>query len=119
MRKPMSPNESLCFSTHLLQWALDLEYVDTIQEKHILTYLTFIFGIMTRPISRLFGSMSHLSVPRTSSFCSEMIGELFSRCGVTKLRGLDLHLSGPINWLYDLGERSDQYGWGPEFQIVP
>jgi hypothetical protein len=118
LQTPMSDDESLCFSTYLLQWATELEYVETIQEKHIFTYLSFIFGIMTRPISRLFGSMSHLSLPRTSSFCSEMIGELFSRCGITKLRGVDLHLSGPINWLYDLAERKDQYGWGPEFQIV-
>lgn len=118
LKTPLKHEESLCFSTYLLQWASQLEYVETIQEKHIITYLSFIFGIMTRPLSRFFGSMSELSEPRTASFCSEMIGELFSKCNITKLKGLDLHLSGPINWLHDLGERSDQYGWGPEFQLV-
>lgn len=118
LKTPMTDDETICFSTYVLKWASHLEYVETIQEKHILTYLTFIFGIMTRSFSRLFGSLSQLSESRTSSFCSEMIGELFSKCNISKLRGVDLHFSGPINWLHDLAERSDQYGWGPEYQII-
>ena len=119
-RLRIGPSEESCrcFSTLLQTWALDLEYVETISGRSPITYLAFIFGIMTKPLAWLFASLSDLGEPRTASFCSEMIGQLLTRCNIADLRGVPLHFSGPINWLHDLGELQEQFKWGPEVQVV-
>lgn len=118
LRDRPSDEAKLCFSTLLQTWALELEYVETISNRSVLTYLAFILGIMTKPLAWLFASLSDLGEPRTASFCSEMTGQLLTHCDIVDLTALPLHFSGPINWLHDLGELRVQFMWGPEIQVV-
>lgn len=118
LKRRATQEQELCFGTLLTQWALDLEYVDGIASRSLLPYAAFFFGIMTQPIASGFASMSDLAEPRTASFCSEMIGQLMTRCGIVNLEDVPLHFSGPINWRHDLGEHSSQYSWGTEIQLT-
>ena len=118
LKKPPTPEQELCFGTLLTQWAIDFEYVDSIAQRSLLSYAAFFLGIMTKPLAFAVVGLSELADARTSSFCSEMIGHLISRCGIVDLQDVPLHFSGPINWLYGLGESPSQFQWGEEIQLI-
>ena len=118
LRKKPSIEQELCFGTLLTQWAMDFEYVDSIAQRSLLSYAAFFFGIMTKPLASAVVGLSELADARTSTFCSEMIGHLITRCGIVDLRDVPLHYSGPINWLHGLGESPSQFEWGHEIQLI-
>lgn len=117
LKKPVDAQDELCLGSMIVNWASNLEYVDTIANRDLVTYLGFIFGIMTREIGQFIAMFSPLAAPRTASFCTEMIAELFTRCGVLDLSVLP-QTHGPINWLHGLGESAAQFAWDEEVQVV-
>ena len=84
-----------------LGWAFKLEYMSSIKSRDVLTWLTLALSHFTPQLSRFLSIFTSLGCVRTSSFCTEMIAELFIECGI--LQTHSSHLWSPLAWVKGVG----------------
>ena len=99
--KPLTPKQEELF-TEKVMWAFNLEYLQSITDREPLTWLTLATSHFVPQFSSFLSMFTALNHVRTSSFCTEMIAELFMACK-TLPETHSAHLWAPIAWVKGVG----------------
>ncbi len=95
-----------------LEWALQMYYDESIVQKDILTYASFVTSIIFPELSYFLAEYTPLSFHRMSIFCTELVNELLRRSGISIKSS---HYYGPIGLLSGYDQNTL---FGPEFQLI-
>lgn len=85
-----------------LEWAFKLEYMKAVGDRDALTWLTLATSHFMPHLSNFLSFFTALRHVRTSSFCTEMIAELFIACKILP-ETQSSHLWAPIAWVKGVG----------------
>lgn len=119
LKKPMDQEAESKFVQKFLSWAIHLEYDESVAKRDWIVWFALALSPLVPEVSDLIMNFTHLTLPRTSSFCTEMIAELFREAKLLPKKHIS-HIWGPIAWMHGIGigaGHRDQL-WEPEIQII-
>jgi len=116
--QPMTLKQEQLF-TEKLNWAFNLEYLQSITDREPLTWLTLATSHFMPQVSSFLSYFTALNHVRTSSFCTEMIAELFMACGVLP-ESHSSNLWAPIAWVKGVGSTEGLKDdlWGMQRHVI-
>lgn len=119
LKTAMSPEAEFQFVERLLTWGMHLEYDESVSKRDWITWLALAFSPLLKEVSEILFELTPLTHPRTSSFCTEMIAELFRASGTLSKRHVS-HIWGPIAWIHGVGAGAGDRDalWEREIQIA-
>jgi hypothetical protein len=119
LHKPLSPTDEHNFITKLLGWAIHLEYDDAVAKRDWITWFALAVSPAFPDLGDALVYLTPLTHTRTSSFCTEMISELFQSAGVLRKRHVS-HIWGPIAWQHGIGAGAGDRDrlWDREIQLL-
>lgn len=113
LKQPLQ--DELLFSKKILEWGLHIDYNEAVSKKGVLTWLSIAFSTIVPEFALFLNSWTVLAWPRTSSFCSELIGEIMKHC--KRLQQDTFSIYGPIGFQHGLHASFDTV-WNPEIRLV-
>lgn len=119
LKKSLSPEAEFGFVSKLLDWGMHLEYDESIGKRDWITWLALALSPLLHEVSDWLFELTPLTHPRTSSFCTEMIAELFRASGILSKRHVS-HVWGPIAWMHGVGAGAGDRDalWEREVQVI-
>lgn len=119
LKTPLQFEEEQKFIQKLLTWGIHLEYDESIAKRDWIVWFALALSPLVPELSDIIMNFTHLTLPRTASFCTEMIAELFRACHVLPKYHVS-HIWGPIAWMHGIGAGAglrDQL-WESEVQVL-
>lgn len=115
LSKPLTLEQELLF-IEKLKWAFSLEYIDAIKDRDVFTWLTLALSFFFPFFSHTLLPFTSLDQIRTSSFCTEMVHELFIATGLMEKGSY----WAPIAWVKGIGSSQGLKDdlWDPHLQII-
>ena len=119
LRRPLGEHAESKFVKKLLTWALHLEYDESVAKRDWITWLSLALSPVFPDIGDALVNFTPLTLTRTTSFCTEMISELFQAAGLLSKRHVS-HIWGPIAWQQGIGAGAGDRDrlWDREIQIL-
>lgn len=119
MRQPLSETAEALFVRKLLTWAMHLEYDESIAKRDWITWISLALSPAFPHVGDALVNLTPLTHTRTTSFCTEMISELFQAAGTLSKRQVS-HIWGPIAWQHGIGAGAGDRDrlWDREIQIL-
>jgi hypothetical protein len=118
MLKPMSLVQESIFKKEVLEWATKLNYMDDVKNRKPFTWISLAISTLVPEISFLIANLfTKLSLPRISSFCTEVLATAYEKCGVLPPDKIWAYSRGPLSWLYGIDPRTTLV-WGREIQLM-
>lgn len=119
LRQPMTADAESAFVTKLLSWGIQLDYDESIAKRDWITWLSLALSPAFPEFGDLLIQLTPLTQTRTSSFCTEMIAELFRASGTLPKRHVS-HIWGPIAWQHGIGAGAGDRDrlWDREIQLL-
>jgi len=119
LRQRMDQDAEAMFVKKLLTWAMHLEYDESIAKRDWITWLSLALSPALPDIGDILGQLTPLTHTRTTSFCTEMISELFQAAGTLSKRHVS-HIWGPIAWQQGIGAGAGDRDrlWDREIQVL-
>jgi hypothetical protein len=119
LRQPLSAEAEFAFVHKLLTWAMHLEYDESITKRDWITWMSLAFSPAFPDLGDALINFTPLTHTRTTSFCTEMISELFRAAGTLSKRHVS-HIWGPIAWQHGIGAGAGDRDrlWDREIQIL-
>lgn len=119
LRTSLTQDAESRFLHKLLTWAMHLHYDDSISKRDWITWLALAISPVFPDLGDALVTLTPLTHTRTSSFCTEMISELFQAAGVISKRHVS-HIWGPVAWQYGIGAGAGDRDrlWDREIQLI-
>ena len=115
LSKPLSLEQELRF-IEKLKWAFNLEYMDSIKDRDIFTWMSLALSFFFSFFYGLILPFTALDQIRSSSFCTEMVHELFIAAGLMEKGSY----WAPVAWVKGIGSSQGLKDdlWDPHLQII-
>ena len=119
LRENLTPEAETLFVRKLLSWAMHLEYDESVAKRDWVTWLSLALSPAFPELGDALINLTPLTNTRTTSFCTEMISELFQAAGTLSKRHVS-HIWGPIAWQHGIGAGAGDRDrlWDREIQVL-